>query len=152
MTIGFLRAGACAALLSFFALSVSWAAGLTIEHARARIVPGPAKTGAVYLTIVNATSQLDRLVAVSTPVATKASLHMVSEDNGIMKMRPVDGVEAEPGRTELKPGSLHIMLTGLTKSLKEGDSFPLALIFDKAGTVEAKVKVEKLGAKGDHGH
>ena len=38
------------------------------------------------------------------------------------------------------------MLMGLKNPLKEGDSFPMTLTFEKAGTIQVTVKVEKPGA------
>ena len=65
-----------------------------------------------------------------------------------MKMRPVaGGIELPAGQTvELKPGSLHVMLFDLKQPLKEGDSFPLTLAFEKEGAREVTVRVEKIGA------
>ncbi|MCK5712158.1 MAG: copper chaperone PCu(A)C, partial [Hyphomicrobiaceae bacterium] len=67
-----------------------------------------------------------------------------------------DGIEVPPhGTVELKPLSLHVMLMGLRKPLKEGEEFPMTLVFAKQGEVEVEVKVEKKpGAKksGDDMH
>ncbi|HEX3497692.1 MAG TPA: copper chaperone PCu(A)C, partial [Stellaceae bacterium] len=93
----------------------------------------------------------DRLVAVATPAAAKAELHVTSMDGGVMKMRPIAAVDVKAGaQTEFKPGGMHIMLVGLTAPLKVGQSFPLALTFEKAGKIETIVTVEKPGAMGDH--
>jgi hypothetical protein len=46
----------------------------------------------------------------------------------------------------LKPGGLHVMLTGLKQPLSEGQSFPLTLTFEKAGAIETTVKIAKAGA------
>jgi copper(I)-binding protein len=125
------------------------ASGAAAENAWARATPGGAKTGAIYLTLVNYGSDGDRLLGVATPVAEHAQLHQESVENGIMKMRPVTDVEVKPGASlALKPGGTHIMLTGLKQSLKEGDTFPLTLDFAKAGKQEVQVKVAKTGTMG----
>lgn len=125
------------------------AAPITIENAWARATPGTITTGGAYMTLVDHGTSADRLVGVATPVAGKAELHVMSEDNGIMKMRPVDAIAVEPGKpTELKPGGYHVMLIDLKQPLKEGDSFPMTLTFEKAGTIQVTVKVEKPGARG----
>ncbi len=73
-------------------------------------------------------------------------------DNGVMKMRPVDGLDLPAGKpVTLKPGGYHIMLTGLAKPLQEGQSFPLTLEFAKAGAREVTVSVQKVGAMGPGG-
>lgn len=136
-----------AAVAGFSALAQS--GPIEIPHAWARATAATAKTGAAYLTIANKGASDDRLVAVAAPVAAKAELHVTSMDNGVMKMRPLDGVEVKAGgHAELKPGGMHIMLVGLTAPLKAGQKFPLTLTFEKAGKVEVMVTVEKAGAMG----
>lgn len=122
-------------------------AGPRVEKAWARATPGSATTGAAYLTIE--ASRPDRLVGVSTPVAGRAELHAHENDHGVMHMHPVDGVAVQPGvPTVLKPGGIHVMLLQLKQPLKQGETFPLTLRFEKAGTREVTVHVEKPGAAG----
>src|ERR1700722_10546176 len=123
--------------------------GPTIDHAWARATPGAARTGAVYFTIESPID--DRLIRLASPVAGKAELHTHLEENGVMRMREVEGGLAVPAgqEVELKPGGLlHVMLIELNQKLKAGDSFPLTLIFQKAGSRDVTVKVERLGAMG----
>jgi len=120
---------------------------LTVENAWARATPGKSAVGAAYVTIRSPTP--DRLVAASTPVAKKAELHTMSMSGMVMKMRPVAGIDIPANQpVTLAPSGLHIMLEGLTKPLKAGQSFPLTLTFDKAGTRTVNVAVEKVGATG----
>jgi periplasmic copper chaperone A len=123
--------------------------GPRIEHAWARATPGAARTGAVYFRIASATD--DRLIGLASPVAGKAELHTHLEENGVMQMREVEGGLAVPAGqdVELKPGGLlHVMLIDLNQKLTAGDSFPLTLTFEKAGSREVTVRVERLGAMG----
>jgi periplasmic copper chaperone A len=118
-----------------------------VKNAWARATPGKAETGAAYLTLESPTA--DRLTGVSTPVAKKAELHTMTMDGGIMKMRPLAGIDLPAGQpVTLQPGAMHIMLLGLTQPLVTGQSFPLTLSFEKAGTREVTVSVEKAGAMG----
>jgi copper(I)-binding protein len=120
---------------------------IVISHAWARATPVSAANGAVYLTITNHGTTDDRLTGASTAVASKAQMHVTLNENGVMKMRPMADVPIKAGgRAQFKPDGMHIMLLGLKHPLKAGDSFPLTLTFDKAGTVETMVKVEKAGA------
>ena len=48
----------------------------------------------------------------------------------------------------LKPGGYHIMLMGLKQQLKDGETFPVTLTFEKAGAVTTTVHVAKAGAMG----
>ena len=106
-------------------------------------------TGAVYFTVRNDGDGDDRLLAVSTPAAGKADLHSMAMDGNVMKMRGVDAVPvAAHGTAELKPGGLHVMLMELKAPLKQGESFPLTLKFEKAGDVLVNVAVQGMGATG----
>jgi periplasmic copper chaperone A len=118
-----------------------------ITDAWARATPGAAQTAATYVTIVSSAG--DRLTGASTAVAQKAELHSMTMDGNVMKMRQVDGIDLPAGKTvTLKPGGYHIMLTGLAQPLTEGQSFPLTLTFDKAGTRDVTVTVQKVGSMG----
>jgi periplasmic copper chaperone A len=125
------------------------AGSIEVTHAWARATAATAKTGAAYLTLVNKGASDDRLVAIAGTVAAKPELHVTSAENGVMKMRPLPAVEVKAGaQAELKPGGMHIMLIGLAAPLKEGQTFPLTLTFEKAGKVEVTFTVEKAGAMG----
>jgi copper(I)-binding protein len=122
-------------------------AGPEVQHAWARASAGT--TGAAYFSVLNRGTSRDRLVTVRTPVAEKAELHESKTENGIMTMRPVGPLTIEPGKSAvLKPGADHVMLMGLKHPLKEGDSFPIILTFEKGGDVEVAVTVARAGAMG----
>ena len=72
----------------------------------------------------------------------------MSMDNGVMKMRPVEGgMEIKPGETvTLKPGSDHLMLTQLKHPLEAGKTVEATLQFEKAGTVKVEFAVLAMGA------
>jgi len=124
-------------------------AALSVEQVWARATPGGAKTGAIYLTVVNGTTSDDKLVGASTPAAREAQLHTMIDDNGVMKMRHLPSIEIKAGATvTLAPGGMHVMLIGLAQPLKPGDSFPLTIEFEKGGKKELAVAVTKAGAMG----
>ena len=122
---------------------------LTVEAAWARASAGAARAGAAYLRIANAGAEDDRLVGVSAPVAERVELHTHSMSDGVMRMRKVHAIPVPGGKSaELKPGGHHVMLIGLRAPLKEGETFPLTLIFDKAGTITVIVAVGSIAARG----
>ena len=129
---------------------------IEIDRPWSRAVPKGASVAAGYLTIRNTGDAPDRLVSGSTPVAGKFEVHEMSMDNGVMKMRPVTGgLDIKPGETvELKPQSIHIMMTGLKQPVEKGTSFKGTLVFEKAGPVEVDFSVEAIGAMAPemHGH
>src|SRR5712691_3184152 len=93
----------------------------------------------------------DRLLGATTSVADKVQFHKDMEENGVSRMRQLQTVELGRGTTTVfKPGVMHVMLVGLKQPLKEGQTFALALEFEKAGKVEVTVPVAKIGAM-EHG-
>jgi copper(I)-binding protein len=127
---------------------------LKVHDSWARATIGLSKTGVAYLTVMNQGATADQLIGASTSVAERAALHThIMDEEGIMKMRPVEAVEVPAGgNVELEPGGLHIMLTGVYKPLKSGEHFPLTLTFEQAGKVEITVHVADIAAGAiDHG-
>ena len=138
---------AFAASLALASAALAQTNQLDVSDAWARASPGKAENGVAYLTIRSPTP--DRLVAASSPVAKKAELHTMEMAGMVMKMRPLAGLDIPAGQpVTLKPGGEHIMLMGLNRPLHEGQSFPLTLTFEKAGTRAVTVAVEKPGAAG----
>ena len=133
---------------------------LTIAQVWSRATPPAAKVGAGYLSIKNTGSSPDRLIDIKSSVAGKVEVHSMKMDNGIMRMRPIQGgLELPPGKTvELKPGGLHLMFMKLKSGLKKGQPFKATLVFEKAGEIELEFSVEAIGANpqakksGGHGH
>jgi copper(I)-binding protein len=124
---------------------------LHIGHPWSRATPKGAQVGGGYLSITNNGTTSDRLVGGSTPVAKAFELHQMSNENGVMKMRAVEGgLEIKPGETvTLKPGGYHIMFVGLSKPLTEGERVSATLEFAKAGKVQVEFAVESMGATHD---
>jgi periplasmic copper chaperone A len=138
---------AFAASLVVASAAMAQTSQLEVTNAWARATPAKTETGAAYLTIQSPTP--DRLISVSSPVAKKAELHSMSMEGMVMKMRPLAGIDIPAGQpVTLKPGGQHIMLEGLGAPLREGQSFPLTLNFETAGTRTVTVAIEKPGAAG----
>lgn len=107
------------------------------------------RTGAAYMTLKLAGTAPDRLVKASSPDSETVELHTMAMDGGVARMREVPAIEVKPGApTQLKPGGLHLMLVGLKRPLREGESIRLSLTFERAGTIEVDATVEKAGAPG----
>src|SRR5579863_1631412 len=101
--------------LSGAALAETYSVGsIEIGSPWARATPKGAPVAGAYMTITNKGTEADRLIGVSSPVASKAEVHQMSMDNGVMSMRPVPGgLEIKPGQTiTLNPDSFHLMLMG----------------------------------------
>jgi len=105
---------------------------------------GMAGTGAVFMRLRNGGRTADRLIGGQTAVAEAVEVHETIMENEVMKMRMLqDGLEVPAGSDVLlEPGSYHIMLIGMRRSLGVGDRFELELEFEVSGrlTVEAEVR------------
>jgi len=129
------------------------AGDLVITQAWSRATPGGAKVGGGYLTIENKGMTADKLIGVSGDVSDKIEVHEMSMDNGVMKMRPVEGgLTIDPGKTvKLTPSGYHLMIMDLKSPLKQGEKILVTLVFEKAGKVAVTLDVEGIGAQGPGG-
>jgi len=101
-------------------------------------------TSAVYFVIVNDTSEVDTLIGASSDAASQTTLHETRMNGDVAEMVPVNSVDIPAhGRFEFKPGGYHVMLVGLTRDLKEGNTFKLSLKFEKNGTITLEVPVRQ---------
>ena len=129
------------------------AGDLVISQAWSRATPNGAKIGAGYFTIENKGAAADKLIRVTGDVSDKIEMHEMSMNNGVMKMRPVDGgLTIEPGKTvKLAPSGYHLMIMDLKSPLKQGGKVPVTLEFEKAGKVAVTLDVQGIGAQGPGG-
>ena len=103
-----------------------------------RATVGSMLSSAAYLSITNHGQMADRLVDVTSNLARKTELHKMEMDNGVMKMRQIDGGIAIPaGKTiQLAPGGFHVMLIGLKAPLNADEHYQVTLVFETAGKVK----------------
>ena len=133
------------------AVALAQQSDIRIENAWSRAAMA-GRTGVVYLTITD-TGAPDRLTGVASPVATKADLHESFTEQGVAKMRAVAALPVTSGKSvTLAPGGYHIMLMGLKQELKQGDSFPVTLSFERSGPVTATVTVGQPAGGMPMGH
>ena len=100
------------------------------------------QTGIAYLTIRNETGCPVILNRVTSDVAARASLHETSIDNGVSRMRPVNGLTIDANsEVNLEPGGMHIMLSGLTRPIEAEMHFNVTLEFDNRPPVVADIVV-----------
>ena len=114
----------------------------------ARATPKGASAGAAYLTVTNNGAAPDRLSCAGSDAAAQCQIHTMSMDNGVMKMRPVEGgIDIKPGETVmLKPGSDHLMLMNIKHPLEAGKTVEATLQFEKAGTLKVEFGILAMGA------
>jgi copper(I)-binding protein len=129
-------------------------AQVEIERPWIRATAPGVKIAAGYMTIRNKSAQPDRLIGGSSSVAAKLETHTHIKDGEILRMREVKGYDIPAkGSFELKPGGAHLMLVDLKQPLKEGDTVPVTLKFERAGEMKVDFHVGRLAAPpGHHKH
>ena len=135
------------------ALAKGFKAGdIVIEKPWAHATPKGAEVGGGYLTIQNNGATPDRLTGGTADFAA-VEVHQMTTENGVSKMREVEGGLAIPahGSVGLSPGGYHLMFTHLTHPLVKGETVKATLKFEDAVPVEVEFKVAGIGAAGPGG-
>jgi copper(I)-binding protein len=133
------RARAC----EFFALN------LRVTHPWTRVTAADAPFAIVCMKIDQVRAR-DRLIGVETPVATSAQIGGIS--TGVFADRvknlpnphlPMLNLPIEPGQDLImSEAGVHVRLLGLTQPLLIGRSYPMRLVFEKSGPLEAELNVD----------
>ena len=101
---------------------------------------------AVYVVIGNSGSAPDTLVAVSSPAATRGSVHATRNSGGMSGMGPAGALAVEPGGVlTMEPGGIHVMLDELLVPVVAGDSITLQLEFTRTGSIAVTLPVVTYG-------
>ena len=131
--------------ISSLALAPAAFADIEINDAYARSSGPMAMAGAAFMEITNTGAEDDRLIAARADVSKRVELHThIAGDDGVMKMREVEGGFPVPaGSTHmLQRGADHVMFMGLTTKFEQGMTFPVTLVFEKAGEVVVDIPVD----------
>jgi len=139
------------ALCAALALAGSaWAqnkGNLEIERPWTRATPPGASVAGGFASVRNGGAEADKLVGASSPAADHVELHVMSMQDGVMRMRQVPSFQVPAhGELTLKPGGNHLMFFGLKNPFKPGEKVPVKLRFEKAGEVEVQLDVGAMGA------
>ena len=133
-----------AALFVILAALPALAGELSITNAWSRSTPPGVTVGVAYFMLKNDTGKSDRLLKITTPVASKLQVHRTEILDGMARMREVAVLHVDAGQTlEFAPNGLHVMLMGLKQPLVEGTTFEIELLFEVAGPRNVKVAVRK---------
>jgi len=119
------------------------AKAVSISSPWTRVTAPEAMTGAVYMTISSTDGDVLTDASVPASVAGETQIHetttsgdSMGSSDGMKGMKEVDQVDIPAGQSvQLKPGGYHIMLMKLAKPITAGETVPVTLTFQKAGTV-----------------
>ena len=118
--------------------------GITLSNFHARESIGRIKNSGIYGEIQAV--KTDRLINISTSFASVAELHEHVNDDGVMRMREVEGgLTLNPGQPMImRPGGHHIMLMGLHERLIAGKVIDLKLEFESGQIFDISVPVVSI--------
>lgn len=132
--------------------------GIKISSAFIR-PPFPGRDIAAGFFTVSNNGADDRLIAASSPMSATIEIHTHVMENGVMKMRKVEGVDLPSGSTvRFEPGSYHLMMFGT--DIPEGtEVVSVTLTYEKAAPATLTVPLNepgeetemKMDDKMDHG-
>jgi len=106
---------------------------------RAPVMAGRPAAG--YFTVKNPGKTEDRLIAVTSPAASRVELHTHIKDGARMMMRPVEAVTVPAeGVVRFEPQAYHLMLFGL-QPVKPGDRVTLTLKFENHPAISVSAVV-----------
>lgn len=119
--------------------------GIEIDNAWAR--PGSENgVSAIYMTLLNGSSEADSVVSISSPVAGMVEIHETYErEEGMMGMRTAENVTI-PARDALifKPGGIHVMLMQLNREIALGDSVEFTIGFANGDEITEMAPVQSM--------
>ena len=131
---------------SIFAANTSENAASAIQIKHAVVAPSALqnKTAEVFMELTNKGKQAHTLIAVTTPVAKKAQLHMTINRDARVYMRQVAQINIRPHReTDLEYGGLHVMLIGVKRALNNQEKIPMTLLFRDGSWIKIYAKVKQ---------
>jgi copper(I)-binding protein len=130
------------------------AAGPTLAVSGAWSRPAVAGTNGVgYLVLTNTGKTADALVRVESALAARVEMHSSSMAGGVMSMKKLDRLAVPAGgAAAFAPGGNHLMLIGLTRTVKAGDTIPATLTFASGSKLQTALAVGVSAPAGSKEH
>ena len=131
LKISFLIVALASCLAPMIALSATSAA-VQVRNGYVRGLPPGTTNTSAYMTLVNNSDDDLVLSGATTPAAQSVSIHRtIKRQGGVMAMEHVMSAPLPArGRLELKSGGMHLMLMGLKRPLRDGNTVKLTLQFE----------------------
>ena len=141
----FLKSAKLAAVAAtLFATAASAESIITVNDAYARSSGMSAMAGAAFMVITNTGDTDDQLIDARSDISAKVELHTHIMEDGIAKMRQVEGGFPIPAGSEhvLQRGADHVMFMGLNGAMEQGDIVTVTLVFREAGEITVDIPVD----------
>ena len=125
------------------AIGPTGAPGMALTDAVIQLPLVQGNPGVAYLTVSQAGNAGRKLVGVSVDGAGRTEMHESKTAGGVSSMDEVKAVAIEPGKSVVfKPGSYHVMLFDVDKTLKPGMTRELTATFDNGDKTTVLAKVQ----------
>jgi copper(I)-binding protein len=141
-----------AAMLGFasiFPAAAAQKSGLSFRDAYLRSYgDADARSAPAYLTIVNDSDKVERLVSASSSASERVELHKIMDDHGLRRMHEVEEIDVPPhGSTALKKGTYHLMFVNLKQPLVVGKKVPVYLRFASGERARLMLPIVEIKTK-----
>ncbi|MCY4044609.1 MAG: copper chaperone PCu(A)C [Cellvibrionales bacterium] len=131
-------------------------ADVIISKAKILLPPPPQSAAAMYMIIENHQADPITTFSAKSAIAEKISLHEMTMEKGVMKMREAKGLTLKAHSSlTLEQGGAHWMLESLNEPLYEGQKVPVTLCFNgscQSMTVEVVHPMKEQQQSQGHGH
>lgn len=119
-------------------------AEVTAREPWIREAPPAAEALAGYLELENSGDEARVLIGGESPEFGRIEVHRTEHDEGVMRMRPLDGVDVPAGeRVRFETGGIHLMLMRPKRRFQEGDTVPVTLQFENGDELEVEFSVRR---------
>jgi copper(I)-binding protein len=109
-----------------------------------RPAPRGLPTTAAYVTLRNPGRAPVKLVKVTCACARSVAPHETMEMDGMMHMHALGAVTIPPkGEVTFAPGGMHLMVTGLKRDIRAGETTPMILAFDHGRPLTVQFHAER---------
>ena len=121
-------------------------AAIAVTEAWGPPSPGGVDVSAGYLTIANAGAEADTLLSITSPRAGRVEIHTMAMDGAVMQMRMLDALPIPAGgQTDFAQSGDHLMFFDVREPFVAGEEIPLRLTFERAGEVDAQLRIRTGG-------
>lgn len=119
---------------------------LYVDQAWVRLSANKDMPSAGYFTVHGGEEDV-RLLSVISPTVIRIDMHESKEQNGVMTMDPVGGIDI-PARAEVvfAPGGKHLMIWGINQAVKSQGKLPLTFIFSNGDRIIYDAVLRQPGA------
>jgi len=119
---------------------------LRVDEGWVRLAAAPGRPAAAYFTIHGGDADT-RLLSVTTDVAIRSEMHDTTNEGGVMKMAPIDGLDVPADSTiKFAPGGKHLMLFDLNPGIQPNKYVGLVFTFANGERIEYDAIVRAANA------